>query len=92
MKQLQHYVTFYALINPLSFLLPTLYVVIQNKLMATPHQQESLTALYRSIKYCEELGLPCNDIYSALGHLENELRKDRENHKEELGKIESVLY
>ena len=60
--------------------------------MATQHQQESLSALYQSIKYCEELGLPCNDIYSALGHLESELKRDRENNKEALDKIESVLY
>ena len=72
--------------------------------MATRHQQESLTALYQSIKYCEELGLPCNDIYKALGHLEDELRQERiermngkyiinkETNKQELDKIESVLY
>ena len=52
--------------------------------MATQHQRESLSALYQSIKYCEELGLPCNDIYSALGHLESELRRNRENKEEAL--------
>ncbi len=60
--------------------------------MANRHQQESLTALYQSIKYCEELGLPCNDIYSALGHLESELKRDREANKQELEKIDGILW
>ena len=41
---------------------------------ATKHQQETLSALYQSIKYCEEQGLACNQIYTALHELETELR------------------
>ena len=59
---------------------------------ATQHQQESLKALYQSIKYCEEEGLACNDIYAALGQLENELRKDREANKTELKSIYKIMY
>jgi len=59
---------------------------------ATQHQQESLKALYQSIKYCEEEGLACNDLYVALAQLENELRKDRESNKTELKAIYKILY
>ena len=58
---------------------------------ATQHQQESLTALYQSIKYCEEQGLACNDIYAALGQLENELRKDREANKADLEALDKFF-
>ena len=45
---------------------------------ASQHQQESLKALYQSIKYCEEQGFACNDIYFALNYLERELKQLRE--------------
>ena len=59
---------------------------------ATQHQQESLKALYQSIKYCEEQGLPCNQIYTALHELETELRKDRETNKKELETIDKIVW
>ncbi len=46
---------------------------------ASQHQQESLKALYQSIKYCEEQGFACNDIYFALNYLERELKQQRES-------------
>ncbi len=59
---------------------------------ASQHQQESLKALYQSIKYCEEEGLPCNQIYTALNELEIELRKDREANKKELETIDKIVW
>ena len=57
---------------------------------ASQHQQESLKALYQSIKYCEEQGLPCNQIYTALHELETDLRKNREANKKELETIDRI--
>ena len=59
---------------------------------ASQHQQESLKALYQSIKYCEEQGLPCNQIYTALHELETDLRKNREANKKELETIERIVW
>ena len=59
---------------------------------ASQHQQESLTALYRSIKYCEEQGLACDQIYTALGELERDLRKSREANKQELATIDKIVW
>ena len=59
---------------------------------ASQHQQESLKALYQSIKYCEEQGLPNDQIYRALHELETELRKKREANKKELETIERIVW
>ncbi len=59
---------------------------------ATKHQQETLNALYQSIKYCEEQGLACDQIYTALHELETELRKSRETNKQELETIEAIMW
>ena len=45
----------------------------------TKHQQETLSALYQSIKYCEEEGFKCYDLYFALNYLERELKQQRES-------------
>ena len=58
----------------------------------TKHQQETLSALYQSIKYCEEQGLACNQIYTALHELETELRKNREANKKELETIDRIVW
>ena len=46
---------------------------------ASQHQQETLKALYQSIKYCEEEGFKCYDLYFALNYLERELKQQRES-------------
>ena len=59
---------------------------------ASQHHQESLKALYKSIKYCEEQGLPCNQFYTALHELETDLRKNREANKKDLETIDRIVW
>ena len=40
----------------------------------TQYEQEVLTALYKSLNYCEEYDLPTYEIYKVLNQLESKVR------------------